>query len=43
MLNDLRDKLDGELQDSKEEMEKNHAYKLEQLRQELDDNHEKVT
>ena len=38
----LREKLDGELQETQEDMEKKHAYQLEQLRQELLDKHERV-
>ena len=38
----LREKLDAELQETQEDMEKKHAYKLEQLRQDLMDKHETV-
>ena len=38
----LREKLDAELQETQDDMEKKHAYKLEQLRQDLMDKHETV-
>ena len=41
-LDQLREKLQGDLDDQSEEIEKRHAYRLEQMRQEITDTHEQV-
>jgi hypothetical protein len=41
-LNKLREQLELEFQSKSEDLDKKHAYKLEQLRQQLADKHDKV-
>ena len=41
-LTELRLKLESDLQEKLEEMEKKHAYKMEQMRQNVSDRHKEV-
>ena len=42
LIDETRDKLESDLQADKDELEKQFAYRREQMRQELADEHEKV-